>query len=389
MNKENMLIDTLSRSNALIKALSIYVDKSNRKEYLKFSKYELKCKIYNSGIYTLVNEDDFEDIIYARGNNFIKDDEGSLYYEHEENQIIICNTAGTFLCDFLNCNFSDYCSLMEFTDKYSVTILFDILKEHGYDRELKSLYTMREYEDVVEEISDLYGDLFEQIKSAFIFDIDNCYNIYNEESKNGLTPYEIYTIAMCSNKGSKSFSFYDSSKIYLQCDTDMSVFNEGIIYSKEKHVIENVKAEKENIIPSPYIISSLDLKQILFIEFKELLCIDKFPIKKCRNCEKYFVPDKRTDELYCNNFFEDTGKTCKEIGFFAFNQRKLKEDDIARLYRNTYQQKLLRVTRNPENIAYILDLQNFKDRYKEIKIKLATGEMTREEFKEWLLKMKK
>ena len=147
MNKENMLIDTLSRSNALIKAMSIYVDKSNRKEYLKFSKYELKCKVYNSGI------------------------------------IVICNTAGTFLCNFLNCNFSDYCSLMEFTDKYSVTILFNTLKEHGYDRELKSLYTLREYEDVVEEIADLYGDLFEQIKSAFIFDIYNCYNIYNEESK--------------------------------------------------------------------------------------------------------------------------------------------------------------------------------------------------------------
>ena len=47
-------------------------------------------------------------------------------------------------------------------------------------------------------------------------------------------------------------------------------------------------------------------------------------IKKCANCGKLFVPDK-TDQIYCNNLYKDTGKTCKEIG--ALNKRKEKVEN--------------------------------------------------------------
>ncbi len=385
-----MIINALKKSKTLAKPLSIFVDKLNRKEYLKFSRYELRYKIYSSGMFTLISKEDLQQLpISATKKRLMLKDINLMFYEHQEERITISNIAGTLLCDFVNCNFSNYNSVTKFIEKYSIVILIEMLREKGYKIELKSLYTKEEYEDIILEIVAIYKNVLEEIKSDFIFDIDNCYNIYNEESKMDLTPYQIYTVALCSNKGSRTFRLYNSEKIYLECDNDMTSFDNGLIYSKEKHVIENIKVEREKIIPSPYIITSLDLKQILFIEFKELLCIDKFPIKKCRNCDKYFVPYKRTDELYCNNIFEDTGKPCKEVGFFAFNQRRLKEDDIARLYRNTYQQKLLRAKRNPNNTIYIYDLERFKFEYKEIKEKMSNGEMSKEEFKEWLLKRKK
>lgn len=385
-----MFIKALSQQKIIEKPISIFVDKVNRREYLRFSKYELRYKIMKDGMYFLGSEGELKRTVKSTAEKRqILKDESLMYYEYDEQRITVENIAGTLLCDFLNTNFSDFADLKKFIDKYSLVILKEILKENGFDINLTMILTKTKYDNIIKEIATKYNDILESIKEAIIYDVDNCYNIYNDELKKDLTPYEIYVVEMFSNKYSRAITLYDPTKIYLECDNDMTVYHIGFGSVKEKHIIETLNIEKSLIVPSPYIISSLDLKQILFIEFKELLCIEKFPIKKCRNCEKYFVPDKRTDELYCNNLFEDTGKTCKEIGFFKYNQRKLKEDDVARLYRNTYQQKLLRVVRNPENVAYRLQLELFKEAYKEVKEKMANGKMTKEEFKEWLLKMKK
>ena len=170
---------------------------------------------------------------------------------------------------------------------------------------------------------------------------------------------------------------------------NMRQFDFPLSGNKEKHVIEDVMANKDNILPIPYTFNSEDLKQILILEMRELTCIDKFPVKRCQNCEKFFVTEKRTDELYCNNFFEDSGKTCRDIGFFTFKKKQLQQDDVARLYKNTYQQKLLRSLRNPDNEKYANELAFFRERYQEVKEDMANGKMTREEFKDWLLLMKK
>ena len=62
---------------------------------------------------------------------------------------------------------------------------------------------------------------------------------------------------------------------------------------------------------------------------------NNFIIKKCENCNKLFIPDK-TDQIYCNNLYEDTQKTCKEIG--AINKRKEKVEDskILKEYNREY-----------------------------------------------------
>jgi len=37
-------------------------------------------------------------------------------------------------------------------------------------------------------------------------------------------------------------------------------------------------------------------------------------INKCKNCGRYFVPDSRSDEIYCSRVVGESNKTCKEIG---------------------------------------------------------------------------
>ena len=75
------------------------------------------------------------------------------------------------------------------------------------------------------------------------------------------------------------------------------------------------RVNNDRILPIPYTFESKDIFQLLIIELQEIICMDKFEIKKCKNCGKYFVPEKRIDELYCNNIYEDS-RICKEIASF-------------------------------------------------------------------------
>ena len=110
-------------------------------------------------------------------------------------------------------------------------------------------------------------------------------------------------------------------------------------------------------------------------------------IRQCKNCNKYFIPVNRSDELYCSNEYKD-GKTCKQIGFWQIKKKKYEEDEFARLYRNTYQQKLLRVKRNPDNKEYVEDFEKFKEGAKHMKEAVLSGEKTEDDFKKWLIEVK-
>ena len=129
------------------------------------------------------------------------------------------------------------------------------------------------------------------------------------------------------------------------------------------------------------------------VPHKELFCTEKdefieianlnIEIKRCRNCGKFFVPDNRSDEIYCSNIFEN-GKTCKEIGHFKVQQKLIHENDNLRIYRNVYQKLLLRTRRNPENIQYARDFEFFKEDNNKWKENISKGLASEEEYIEWL-----
>lgn len=64
-------------------------------------------------------------------------------------------------------------------------------------------------------------------------------------------------------------------------------------------------------------------------------------IKQCQNCNKYFIPVSRSDEIYCNNIFKNT-KTCKKLGY----EIKLGNDIFKSAYRTAYKTQNARVARN-------------------------------------------
>lgn len=339
-NSNEDVIDFI-KDRKINNVIRLYVNRNLRKEYLTYVGYK---KVKN----------DFEAILVQKDNRI-----------------------GTLLCDFLNCNFRATDSVKNFVQEYSLTLFSEIIKN-----ELKNIYDTDEYEKLISELVEKYGDKLESIKEDFIYDVNYLFNINQLEEIKNLTSLQIFYILTMSKTNSKALSHFENDKLDIALG-DLSRLNAPLNIIDEDQAIEMVKVNKDRILPIPYTFESNDICQLLIIELQEIVCMDKFEIKKCKNCGKYFVPEKRTDELYCNNVYED-GRTCKEIGSFKVKQKMINDDNDLRTYRNVYQKLLLRTRRNPDNIQYEKEFEKFKEDNREMRDKLDKGKVTYEEYVEWL-----
>ena len=185
-----------------------------------------------------------------------------------------------------------------------------------------------------------------------------------------------------SKKESEVRKLYDSNNLKLTLNnfgdfTEFSITREA----DAQEIAKNANTDYLNT----YCFESNDIIQTFIIELFEMTEIESTAIKKCKNCGKFFVPDNRVDELYCNNIYENN-KTCKEVGPFRTKQKLMQENDDLRIYRNVYQKLLLRTRRNPNNDQYERDFNKFKQKNIELKEKIEKGEMSQAEYVEWLNK---
>ena len=235
-----------------------------------------------------------------------------------------------------------------------------------------------------------------KLKKDFIEAVDYIYNIYALDELKGYTPYERYYkfVILENNKGIKKYS----EGISVDTSIDVNLFFKNLKKNKEEEVTEyrgiidrvfslldEEEEEKELLLEIPYFFVG-NLGNILFLMLTEAITLNTV-IRQCKNCSKYFIPENRRDELYCSNEYKD-GKTCKQIGFWQIKKKKYAEDEFARLYRNTYQQKFLRVKRNPDNKEYVEDFEKFKEGVKQMRDAVLADEKTEDDFKKWLIEVK-
>ena len=65
--------------------------------------------------------------------------------------------------------------------------------------------------------------------------------------------------------------------------------------------------------------------------------------KKCKNCGKYFLLTANYKVEYCLRLFEDTGKTCREIGASHTYLKKNKDNPIMQAYQKAYKRNFARI----------------------------------------------
>lgn len=240
-----------------------------------------------------------------------------------------------------------------------------------------------------------------KLKKDFIKVVDYVYNIHSLDELKDYTPYDrYYRFTHLENNNyieeyAKGISIDTSidfnlswiefcekdNKDIIENKTTFDKFFELVTNEENYRVIDPLK----DLYEIPYFFVG-DKGNILFLMLMEVLTQNVI-IRQCKNCNKYFIPVNRSDEVYCSNEYKD-GKTCKQIGFWQIKKKKYEEDEFARLYRNTYQQKLLRVKRNPDNKEYVEDFEKFKEGAKHMKEAVLSGEKTEDDFKKWLIEVK-
>ena len=122
------------------------------------------------------------------------------------------------------------------------------------------------------------------------------------------------------------------------------------------------------------------IKDLLRFEFIKMIEHDIF-IKKCKNCERFFIPKRRADTEYCDRIFGETGRRCSEVGATLRYEKKVASNPILDAHKKAYR-RLNSRTRNKkmtqaEFIAWADEAAKKRDA-------CLTGELGFDEFIAWL-----
>ena len=122
------------------------------------------------------------------------------------------------------------------------------------------------------------------------------------------------------------------------------------------------------------------IEDLYRFEFIKMIEHDIF-IKKCKNCERFFIPKRRADTEYCDRIFGETGRRCSEVGATLRYEKKVASNPILDAHKKAYR-RLNSRTRNKkmtqaEFIAWADEAAKKRDA-------CLTGELGFDEFIAWL-----
>ncbi len=111
-----------------------------------------------------------------------------------------------------------------------------------------------------------------------------------------------------------------------------------ILFDEDKIDLKDEKIDIINIFYTNTLLKSMYIEFMFFLE-------NNIKVKKCKNCERFFIPLQINSE-YCNNVFDETGKTCSEVGRFIVEKKKLEENEFLKIYKRIYAKLNMRQRRN-------------------------------------------
>lgn len=284
---------------------------------------------------------------------------------------------GEQLCDFLNTDFENPNSFKSLIKKYGINFFLNLTNIKYSDFPVST----EEYENSLDILINDHKYVFSLFRQDLMLDIEYIFNMNNLEEIKDLTPLQRFQVMTNSDVSSKSLKKIDNDKVRINLSA-FEILRDYSNYPMRQNETQRI-VSKANV-SSSYFIECTDIIQALLIELLEIAKLN-IEIKKCRNCGKFFVPDNRSDEIYCSNIYEN-GKTCKEIGHFKVQQKLIQENDDLRIYRNVYQKLLLRTRRNPSNTKYAREFEFFKDDNNKWRENISKGKCTEKEYVDWLKK---
>ena len=296
----------------------------------------------------------------------------SLYFPFHEK-------LGLLLLRFLNADLSNY----EIANKtFFYAYGFEILKDldESYKFELKQNYgndeeylkaTTKIFEDLHENLIDTQEELRKAV--TYIYNLDNIKSLEKYTYSERFAVYLIKRLGKLYSYYKNDFIMRDSySRKYQDFDND-----------SEYELLETLQSKKQ-VLSMSDTHKSNDLSSICYAILEELSKIPNYPIKKCQHCGMYFIPNAKTDEVYCD-YPKENSKPCRELGAFQSYTQRLKDNQAMGEYRRTYQQKFMQVKKDKSKSK---DFENWKKQAKEKINDMKKGKLTENQVYDWILKNK-
>lgn len=383
-NTEYFTRDAFSTVNATYnKATNTYTILKERNEFKTKKEYTMYLSYYSDSICKLYKSD----------------------FTDEKNKL------GTTLLKFLNYDFTDFNSFVEFVYNYGLPALvfnngdkdignpFNEYTNLNITNDKKNIFlTEKDFilvcKNNYEERKEFLIDYQTQFKTIINF-INNLLNLEYLENLSIAERFFIYKQADFTNYSDMSIVL--NSYISLAYDVELMKYlnmnlrpNKGNFEEKAKAISEYIKNYPTEYNDELFISLCFNchiIEAACFISILELIK-NNTPIYICKNCGNYFIPSSKKNTLYCNNIYEH-GKTCQEIGAMITYNEKLKKDEINSLYRKTLSAKKMLANRNPDIPMYLEKYEKWKNKANEFKKDIKKGLKTEEEFLKWIEETRK
>ena len=354
----------------------IWFNKEKREEYYSTPLY----------LYSVNRKDDFENRLLTlefdknEVKGRVKKEQGlkypgNMYFPYVER-------FGMFLLRFLNANLETYESAYEtFFFAYGFEILKDI--DEDYKFELKGKYESDEV--YLKQMEKIYNDLqykIQEIQEEMKAFVTYVFNLDEKEELKEYTPSQRFAVYLIKHKGQAHT--YNRNDNIIQ--DSYSNKNLELSHLNDKQLLDSFK-NNTMLVSMIDTHQSNDLSAICYAVLEELVKTTNNPIKKCQNCEMYFIPNSRLDEIYCD-YPKVNGKTCREQGAVQAYNERLKQNKALAEYRRLYQLKSMAVGRNKDNKQMKKDFDKWKKDAKDRVNKLKHGVLTENEVYEWLINNK-
>ena len=120
------------------------------------------------------------------------------------------------------------------------------------------------------------------------------------------------------------------------------------------------------------------------VDFYLRECIRReIPLRRCKNCGRWFALTGHQGWEYCTRVFDDKGRTCRDVGAINTWTAKRSEDEVFKVYRREYKKRFGWI-----KAGKILadDFYKWSEEARLQKIECDHGKISLDEFKEWLKK---
>lgn len=293
----------------------------------------------------------------------------SLYFPFHER-------LGLLLLRFLNSDLSDYEKANKtFFYAYGFEILRDL--DENYKFELKQNYgSNEEYlkatTKIFENLQENLIDIQEELKNAVTY----IYNLDNNSLLEKYTYSERFAVYLIKRLG-KLYTYYKNDNIIRD---SYSRKYQDIGNNSEYDLLETLQNKKQ-VLSMSDTHKSNDLSSICYAILGKLVKTPNYPIKKCQNCGMYFIPNAKTDEIYCD-YPKENSKPCRDLGAFQSYTQRLKDNKAMGEYRKKYQKLFMQVKKNKELSA---EFETWKKQAKEKINDMKKGKLTEDEVYTWII----